>query len=58
MVVRISKVQFARIMNGSLVYDEGKDDNFVFEGTGIKRYSYLAIVTVEFKINFEFKRIT
>ena len=27
------RVQFARVINGNLVYDEGKDDNFVFEGT-------------------------
>ena len=35
----LSNVQFARIINGSLVYDEGKDDDFVFEGT----YSYMCI---------------
>ena len=29
----LSRVQFARVINGNLVYDEGKDDNFVFEGT-------------------------
>ena len=28
----LSKVLFARIVNGSLVYEEGKDDNFVFGG--------------------------
>ena len=27
-----SKIFFARIVNGSLVYEEGKDDHFVFEG--------------------------
>ena len=29
----LSKVQFARIIDGNLIYDERKDDDFVFEGT-------------------------
>lgn len=28
----LSKVLFAKIINGSLVYEEGKDNNFVFGG--------------------------
>ena len=28
----LSKVPFATILNGSLVYQEGRDDNFVFGG--------------------------
>ena len=28
----LTKVEFGRIVNGNLVYDEGKDDNFVFQG--------------------------
>ena len=28
----LSKVQFGRIVDGKLVYDEGKNDHFVFQG--------------------------
>ena len=31
----LSKVLFAKILNDSLVYEEGKDDNFVFGGNPI-----------------------
>ena len=28
----LSKVQFARILDGKLVYDDGKNDHYVFGG--------------------------
>lgn len=33
----LSKIQFGRIVDGNLVYDEGKDDHFVFEGMSIAK---------------------
>ena len=38
----LSKIQFGRIVDGVLLYDEGKDDHFVFEGKYVWQWLKLA----------------
>ena len=33
----LSKIPFGRIMDGNLIYDEGKDDHFVFKGMTVTK---------------------